>query len=75
MSTATDMLAAYMAAESALLLGKTTTFQGRTLTLENLQEIRAGRQEWERRVAAEQGAAAGAPTIGGLGYSVATFGQ
>ena len=72
MSTATDMLAAYRAAESALLLGKTTTFQGRTLTMENLADIRKGRMEWERRVAAEQG---GAATIGGLGYAVATFGN
>lgn len=73
MSTATDMLAAYMAAESALLLGKTTTFQGRTLSMENLQEIRKGRQEWERRVAAEQ-SGQGA-TLGGLGYAVATYGN
>lgn len=71
MSTATDMLAAYMAAEVALLQGKTTTFQGRTLSMENLQEIRKGRMEWERRVAAEQGGA----TVGGLGYAVASFGN
>lgn len=74
MSTATDMLAAYMAAEAAILTGKTVAFQGRTLSHENLQEIRKGRQEWERRVAAEQ-AGAGAATIGGLGFSVASFGQ
>ena len=38
----------------------------------DLADIRKGRMEWERRVAAEQG---GAATIGGLGYAVATFGN
>jgi len=73
MSTATDMLAAYMAAEAAILSGKTVTVNGRTLAQENLLEVRRGRQEWERRVAAEQGGAA--TTVGGLGYAVANFGQ
>lgn len=71
MSTAKEMLAAYMAAELAILSGKTVMFQGRTIGYENLQEIRRGRQEWERRVAQQEGAAQ--PRIGGLGYSVATF--
>jgi hypothetical protein len=70
MTTATDMLASYMAAESAILTGKTIQFNGRTLTNENLSEIRKGRQEWERRVAVEQGRARS-----GLGYSIATFGD
>lgn len=73
MSTATDMLAAYLAAEASLLQGKTVSFNGRTLGMENLAEIRAGRKEWERRVAAEQGSAA--TTAGGLGFAVATFGN
>ncbi|MDQ7989026.1 MAG: hypothetical protein REI09_05260 [Candidatus Dactylopiibacterium sp.] len=71
MTTATDMLAAYLAAEAALLLGKETSLGDRKLRYEDLPNVRAGRQEWERRVAAEQGAAAGAPTFGGLSYSVA----
>jgi len=73
MSAATDMLAAYMAAESALLLGKETSLGDRRLRHEDLPEIRNGRQEWERRVAAEQGAAAGSPTFGGLSFSVANL--
>ena len=73
MTIATDMLARYLEAESGILSGKTVTFGGRTLTHENLQEVRRGRQEWERRAAAE--AAGASATIGGLGYSVANFGQ
>ncbi len=34
------MLASYRKAEQALLLGKTTSWNGRTLTRENLSEIR-----------------------------------
>jgi hypothetical protein len=71
MTTATDMLAQYLAAESALLEGKSIIFNERHLTREDLSEIRKGRKEWERRVAAENAQAAGAPTIGGLGYSLA----
>jgi hypothetical protein len=71
MSTATDKLAEYLAAESAVLQGKHVEVGGRMLRLEDLPEIRAGRREWEMRVQAEQSRAAGAPTIGGLPYSVA----
>lgn len=70
MSIATDMVAKYLEAEAALLLGKSVSFGGRTLSSENLAEIRKGRQEWERRAAAE---ANGGATIGGLSYSVARF--
>lgn len=73
MSTATDMLAAYLAAESQLLLGKETSLGDRRLRLEDLAEIRKGRAEWERRVQAEQGAAAGQQTIGGLSFSLANL--
>ncbi len=65
------MLAAYLDAEAAILSGKTVTFGGRTLSMENLNEIRKGRQEWERRAARESAGAV--PSIGGLGYSVARF--
>lgn len=71
MTIATDMLASYLAAEAAVLSGKTVQFNGRTLTQENLSEIRKGRLEWEKRVAAESGR--GGPSIGGLSYSVARF--
>lgn len=70
MSTATDMLAAYLAAESAVLLGKQATIGGRSFSYENLAEIRDGRKEWEQRVAAENATAAGAPTFGGIRYSL-----
>jgi len=70
MSTSTDMLAAYLAAESAILLGKTVAFQGRTVGYENLAEIRKGRAEWERRVAAERN---GGAAFGGMAFSVARY--
>lgn len=70
MSTATEMVAKYLEAEAALLLGKSVSFNDRTLTSENLAEIRKGRQEWERRAAAESNRGA---TFGGLSYSVARF--
>lgn len=69
MSTATDMLAAYLAAETAVLAGKTYTLGARSLSKENLSEIRKGRMEWEARVRAEQ--QPGAPRVGGLGFAVA----
>lgn len=70
MSTSTDMLATYLEAEAAVLAGKMVSFNGRTLTMENLSEIRAGRLEWERRVGAESNTG---PTIGGLSFSTARF--
>jgi len=73
MSTATDMLSAYLAAESALLLSKETRLGDRLLRHEDLPAIREGRKEWEIRVAAEQRSAAGAGSFGGCGYSVANL--
>jgi len=69
------MLAKYLDAELAVLSGKTITFQGRSMGMENLQEIRAGRREWEARVAQESRAASGRPSIGGMSFSVASFGD
>ncbi|OCA65244.1 hypothetical protein A9R12_13720 [Aeromonas hydrophila] len=43
------MIELYLQAERDLLAGKVVTFQGRTVTSENLAEIRRGRQEWEQR--------------------------
>ncbi len=71
MTIATDMLDKYMDAERAILDGKTVSFGGRSLTMENLPEIRKGRQEWEARVKAET--TGPAASIGGLRYSVARF--
>lgn len=71
MSTATDMLAKYLAAEQAILEGKVARIGERMLQLEDLGEIRQGRKEWEARVQAEASRTVGAPTIGGLGYSLA----
>lgn len=44
-----SMIGLYLQAERDVLAGKQVTFQGRTVSSENLNEIRAGRQEWERR--------------------------
>ncbi|EOA9037803.1 hypothetical protein ACED34_20340 [Vibrio splendidus] len=43
------LIDAYYQAELDLLAGKTVTFQGRTVTSENLSEIRKGRHEMEQR--------------------------
>lgn len=77
LETAQAMLAAYTAAEIELLKGKEVRMGGpgidRWWKSEDLPEIRAGRQEWEARVKSLQLGASGAPTIGGLGYSLADF--
>lgn len=59
MSIATDMLAKYLDAESRLLAGKSVRFNDRQLVSEDLSMIRAGRKEWESRVADEETRAAG----------------
>jgi hypothetical protein len=69
MSTATEMLAQYLAAESAVLNGKSVLMNGRQLTRENLSEIRQGRMEWERKVNAEKASGKGGSGL----YSVADF--
>lgn len=75
MTTAATMLAEYMKAELAVLAGKTITFQGRSMGMENLQEIRAGRREWEARIAQDARKASCQPSIGGMSFSVASFGD
>lgn len=59
MSTATDMLAAYIAAETAVLAGQSVALGGKQLTRANLAEIRRGRAEWQARVDAESAQAVG----------------
>ncbi|NGZ86420.1 hypothetical protein [Duganella aceris] len=71
--TPAEMLAKYMTAEAAILEGKEVRFGDRALRMEDLSEVRAGRIEWERRVAAGASQVAGRPTFGGLGYSLADF--
>jgi len=73
MTTATDMLAKYMTAESAVLEGRDVSFGDRRLSMVDLPQIIAGRKEWEQRVAAESMLAARVPTIGGLEVKVANF--
>lgn len=74
MTVATNMLAKYLAAEEAILEGKQISFNGRTLGMEDLDKIIAGRKEWEQRVSQEAVKVSGKPTIGGMSFSVARFG-
>lgn len=60
-----QMIDAYVEAELSVLAGKTQVINGKTFTEENLQEIRAGRLEWERRL--------NASTRPRGGYSLASF--
>lgn len=71
MTQAADMLALYIQAESAVLSGQEFTLGDRRLRRADLADIRAGRREWQAKVSAEQARSAGAPTIGGMGFSVA----
>ncbi|MDG9928265.1 MULTISPECIES: primosomal replication protein PriB/PriC domain protein [unclassified Pseudomonas] len=66
---ARQMLKAYLDAEFAVSEGRTVSFGGRSLTSFDLAEIRAGRQEWERKVKGLERAAAG----GSASYKLATF--
>lgn len=69
MSQSTEMRDAYVAAELAVLKGQSFRFGERMLTRADLVEIRAGRREWEARVAAEATVAAG----GNAGIALASF--
>lgn len=53
MSTATDMLAHYIAAEIAILGGQVYKWGDRQLNRADLAQVIAGRKEWERKVNAE----------------------
>lgn len=54
MSYATEMRDRYIAAELAILDGQSYDFGGKRLTMADLQVVKDGRLEWERRVANEQ---------------------
>ncbi|MFA6015889.1 MAG: hypothetical protein WC742_12565 [Gallionellaceae bacterium] len=75
MTTATDMLAKYLAAELAVLEGKDVSFGDRRLGMVDLPDIRAGRKEWESRVAQESMSTSRVQQIGGLEVKVANFNQ
>lgn len=47
---AETQLAAYLAAETAVLAGQAYTIGGRSLTRANLADIRAGIETWDSRV-------------------------
>lgn len=71
------MVAMYLTAEQQLLAGKEVRLGGagidRWHRMEDLEQIRAGRKEWETKVTALQNTASGKPTFGGLSFSVANF--
>ena len=75
--TPQQMLDAYTTAEQAVLSGKEVRLDingvARMVRREDLDMIRAGRIEWERRVAQAAATATGRPSIGGLGFSVANL--
>ena len=65
MSINTEMLALYIQAEKDVLAGKNITFRGQLVGLEDLDKIRAGRMEWERKVSTESN--------GGKSHSLSSF--
>lgn len=71
------MVTMYLSAEQQLLAGKEVRLGGpgidRWHRMEDLEQIRAGRKEWEARVAALQNASSSTPTFGGLTFSAADF--
>lgn len=76
MSTATERLALYLAAEAEILKAEEVAVRSggggseRMLRMSRLQEVRQGIKELQREIAAE---AANASNVGGLGYSVANL--
>jgi len=69
MTTAAEMVQLYTDAEAKVLQGQTVKMNGRELTRADLASIRAGRQEWEAKAAAEARQAAGKRST----YSLARF--
>lgn len=69
MSEAQAMYDLYVAAEKAVLLGKSYTIGTRTLTRADLPDIRAGRNEWQQKLANEQASSQGGSSL----YSLANF--
>ena len=59
LETAQSQLAAYLAAETKILLGQSATFEGRTLTHADLAAVQRGIALWESRVNVLQNKASG----------------
>jgi hypothetical protein len=70
MSQATDMLAAYVAAETAVLSNQEYRIGDRMFRKADLLVIQKGREYWQRIVNSESAVSAGRS---GRGVSVATF--
>lgn len=60
-----EMIAAYEAAEVAILKKQSYTINGRSLSYTDLDKVREGRMEWERRLRALDSR--------GHGYALASF--
>lgn len=63
-----NMIQRYLDAETSVLEGKSITFNGQSMTMENLSEIRKGRESWERRLTSLTATHRGRPM-----YKVARF--
>lgn len=70
MSTASDLLALYLAAEEKILSGQSGSIGDRQLTMADLAEVRKERQNLERRVAGETRTNLGSP---GARHQLAEF--
>ncbi len=64
-----DIIDDYIKAERAVLKGKAYTIAGRSLSRENLSEIREGRQEWEQKLVSQSARQLGQNS----NYSMADF--
>lgn len=63
MSTATDMLAAYIAAETAILGGQSYSINGHSYTYADLEKVQKGREDWQLIVNRETQRAAGKSSV------------
>ncbi len=68
MSTATDMLAAYIAAETAILGGQSYTINGHSFARADLQKVQEGRAFWQVQVDKEN-----STVSGNKSYALADF--
>lgn len=68
--SAQAMVDLYVQAEKDVLEGKSTTINGRQMTMEDLDSIREGRKEWEQRLLDETATAQSKPRNR---YSLARF--
>jgi len=58
-TTAQQMVDYYTEAEIAALEGRMFMFNGRQVMSQDLTQIRSGRKEWERKLAAEKASSSG----------------